>query len=154
MKKFILTVLLLALPFSSIIASHDEASKEFNLGLKYHEGVGVLQNDDKAISHYKKAANLGEPSAAYNLGVLYWGKFAGDIAEGKQEDSDNAIKSYAWLKVSMALGMETYDKDDEKNIPIERLLATKKVYLTSYGQLQQGEKLASKICSGIKDCKQ
>jgi TPR repeat protein len=39
----------------------------FFIGLVYETGDGVMQDKEKAIDWYKKAANLGEPAARDKL---------------------------------------------------------------------------------------
>ncbi len=45
------------------------ANAKYNLGVLYHQGVGVPSDLGKAISLYKEAAELGHPEAQYNLGI-------------------------------------------------------------------------------------
>ena len=45
------------------------ANAKYNLGVLYHQGLGVPSNLNKAISLYKDAAAMGHPEAQYNLGI-------------------------------------------------------------------------------------
>jgi len=45
------------------------ANAKYNLGVLYHQGLGVPSNLNKAISLYKDAAEIGHPEAQYNLGI-------------------------------------------------------------------------------------
>lgn len=45
------------------------ANARYNLGVLYHQGLGVDKNVDKAIGWYRAAAKLGHPEAQYNLGI-------------------------------------------------------------------------------------
>jgi len=47
------------------------ANARYNLGVLYHQGIGVEQDTDKAFNWYKTAAALGHPEAQYNLGIAY-----------------------------------------------------------------------------------
>ncbi len=47
------------------------ANARYNLGVLYHQGLGVEQNLGKAIDWYKQAAQLGHSEAQYNLGIAY-----------------------------------------------------------------------------------
>lgn len=47
------------------------ANARYNLGVLYHQGIGVKQDTDKAFEWYKAAAALGHPEAQYNLGIAY-----------------------------------------------------------------------------------
>lgn len=54
----------------------------------YEKGLGVEQNYSKDFEYYNKAANLGEPLAFNNLGVLY------ENGYGFEQDFSNAIEFY------------------------------------------------------------
>lgn len=41
----------------------------YNLGVLYHQGMGVDKSLEKAISLYRRAASLGHAEAQYNLGI-------------------------------------------------------------------------------------
>ncbi|MCB9988483.1 MAG: SEL1-like repeat protein [Rhodospirillales bacterium] len=43
----------------------------YNLGVLYHQGLGVDRNVDEAIRWYRAAAALGHPEAQYNLGIAH-----------------------------------------------------------------------------------
>jgi len=43
----------------------------YNLGVLYHQGLGVDSDVDMAISWYKAAAQMGHPEAQYNLGIAH-----------------------------------------------------------------------------------
>lgn len=47
------------------------ANARYNLGVLYHQGIGVKQDTEKAFQWYKTAAALGHPEAQYNLGIAY-----------------------------------------------------------------------------------
>ncbi len=50
-------------------ANNGVANAKYNLGVLYHQGLGVPANLSKAISLYKEAAKMGHPEAQYNLGI-------------------------------------------------------------------------------------
>ncbi len=50
-------------------AQNGISNAKYNLGVLYHQGLGVKQDVAKAITLYNEAANLGHPEAAYNLGI-------------------------------------------------------------------------------------
>ncbi len=52
-------------------AEQGDASAQYNLGVVYHEGVGVLQDDKQAVKWWRKAAEQGYASAQYNLALMY-----------------------------------------------------------------------------------
>ncbi len=45
------------------------ANARYNLGVLYHQGLGVDRDINKAIGWYRAAAQLGHPEADYNLGI-------------------------------------------------------------------------------------
>jgi len=45
---------------------------QYNLGLAYNNGMGVLRNDKEAFKWYKKAADQGLVDAQYNVGAIYF----------------------------------------------------------------------------------
>ncbi len=47
------------------------ANARYNLGVLYHQGLGVPQNIDTAFGWYRAAAKAGHPEAQYNLGIAY-----------------------------------------------------------------------------------
>ena len=47
------------------------ANAKYNLGVLYHQGMGVKQNIDDAMNLYKEAAKLDHPEAQYNLGIAH-----------------------------------------------------------------------------------
>lgn len=46
---------------------------KYNMGVLYHQGIGVKPDLDKALDLYAQAASLGHPEAQYNLGIAYIG---------------------------------------------------------------------------------
>lgn len=47
------------------------ANARYNLGVLYHQGLGVTQDTNKALNWYKAAAAQNHPEAQYNLGIAY-----------------------------------------------------------------------------------
>lgn len=52
-------------------ANQGIANARYNLGVLYHQGLGVQPDIKEAIRWYKSAAELGHPEAQYNLGIAY-----------------------------------------------------------------------------------
>lgn len=50
-------------------AGNGIANARYNLGVLYHQGLGVDRDIGKAIGWYRAAAALGHPEADYNLGI-------------------------------------------------------------------------------------
>jgi TPR repeat protein len=52
-------------------ADNGVANARYNLGVLYHQGMGVERSIEDAIKWYTAAADLGHPEAQYNLGIAY-----------------------------------------------------------------------------------
>ena len=52
-------------------AEQGDANAQFNLGVMYANGEGVIQDYKQAVKWYRKAAEQGDATAQYNLGVMY-----------------------------------------------------------------------------------
>lgn len=52
-------------------ADQDVGNAAYNLGVLYHQGLGVEKDLDRAIYWYREAAKLGHPEAQYNLGISF-----------------------------------------------------------------------------------
>ncbi len=52
-------------------ADNKVANASYNLGVLYHQGLGVEKDLDRALYWYREAAKLGHPEAQYNLGISY-----------------------------------------------------------------------------------
>ena len=53
------------------LAKPTDPKDKVTLGYMYQHGIGVDQDDDKAIALYREAAETGLASAQYILGVSY-----------------------------------------------------------------------------------
>ncbi len=47
------------------------ANARYNLGVLYHQGLGVEKDVEKALGWYRAAADLGHAEAQYNLGIAH-----------------------------------------------------------------------------------
>ena len=61
---------------------------QYNLGVLYDNGEGVVEDDKEAVKWYRKAAEQGHASAQFNLGVMY------REGEGVKQDFKEAVKWY------------------------------------------------------------
>ncbi len=68
---------------------------QFNLGVMYANGRGVLKNDAEAVKWYRKAAEQGLVRAQFNLGVSY--------INGVGIPQNN-VNAYMWLLLARAQG--------------------------------------------------
>ncbi|EXX52722.1 Skt5p [Rhizophagus irregularis DAOM 197198w] len=58
------------------------------LGFCYHNGIGTQEDKEAAFKLYKKAANLGDKVAQYNLAQMY------EKEDNTMKDINNAIRWY------------------------------------------------------------
>ena len=61
---------------------------QFNLGLMYAKGQGVLQDYKESIKWFRKAAEQGHALAQNNLGLMY------DKGQGVLQEYKQAVKWY------------------------------------------------------------
>jgi TPR repeat protein len=52
-------------------ADQDIGNAAYNLGVLYHQGLGVQRDINRALYWYRSAAALGHPEAQYNLGIAH-----------------------------------------------------------------------------------
>ena len=77
------------------LAEQGNADAQFNLGVMYSKGKGVLQDSKTAVKWYRLAAEQGLADAQYNLGVMY------DEGRGVLQDYKTAVK---WWKLAAEQG--------------------------------------------------
>ena len=65
-----------------------DAKAQYNLGLMYYNGQGVLQDYKEAVKWYRKSAEQGYAKAQHNLGVMY------EDGLGVLQDYKEAFKWY------------------------------------------------------------
>jgi TPR repeat protein len=90
----------------------------------YDNGQGVPQDDAEAVRWYRKAAGQGDPSAQYNLGLMY--------AAGQGVPQDY-VEAHMWLNLaaSRAAG------DDQKKFADLRELFAKKMTAQQIAEAQR-----------------
>ena len=71
------------------LAEGGDTTAQWNLGVMYDTGEGVVQDYREAFKWYTKAAEQGDVDAQNNLGVMY------DTGEGVPQDYKEAVKWYA-----------------------------------------------------------
>jgi len=111
-------------------AEAGDAGAQFNLGVMYANGEGLVKDQVQAVKWYRKAAEQGMATAQFNLGVMY---VAG---EGVIKDP---IEAHAWWDVASVLG----DDDAKKNMSIVEKEMT-------HQQIAEATKLAKEISAKIK----
>ena len=77
------------------LAEQGNAVAQFNLGIMYDNGRGVLQNYKTAAKWYRLSAEQGFAIAQYNLGLMY--------AKGQGVIQDNVI-AHMWSNIGASNG--------------------------------------------------
>ena len=93
------------------LAEEGNAVAQNNLGLMYHNGWGVPQDDKEAVYWYKLAAEQGDAKAQYNLGVMQdvgegvikdyvYAHMWGNIASMNENDKGETLRGYVAEKMT------------------------------------------------------
>ena len=69
-------------------AKKGNAAAQYNLGVMYYNGRGVVQSDQEAFKWFKKAADQGDADAQFCLGVMYRN------GKGVVQSDQEAVKWY------------------------------------------------------------
>jgi TPR repeat protein len=88
-------------------AEQGDAKAQDNLGIMYHEGQGVPQDDSQALDWYRKAAEQGYAKAQLNLGFMYYN------GQGVPINYVEAFKWTALAKAGAVPGSKLYGVLDE-----------------------------------------
>jgi len=92
--------------FSAERAERGDAGAQFNLGVRYDQGLGVLQDFKEAAKWYRLSAEQGDAIAQCNLGGMY------NEGKGVPQDYKEAVK---WWK--LAAGQH----DEQAQFILERM---------------------------------
>jgi TPR repeat protein len=104
------------------LAEKGNAAAQFNLGVKYRKGEGVIQDFKESVKWYRKAAEQGDADAQNSLGVKY--------AEGRGVIQDY-IRAHMWMNIAASNG----EKDGSNN----RDIVAKKM---TAAQIAEAQKMA------------
>lgn len=85
---------------------------QYNLGVLYATGRGVMLSHTEAVKWYRLAADQGLPNAQFNLGVSY--------ANG-EGIPQNHVRAYMWWSLAKAQG---HDMAAKYMVSIKRTMAT------------------------------
>ncbi len=77
-----------AYKFMLPLAEQGVAKAQYNLGLMYGRGKGIVKDDSKAVKWWKLAADQGDGKSQTNLGWMY------EKGRGVNQDDQEAIKWY------------------------------------------------------------
>jgi len=104
------------------LAEQGDALAQFNLGILYHKGRGVPQDDAQARKWYAKAAAQGLVKAQFSLGTLYFN------GEGGSKDYQQALH---WFREAADHGEALAQTklaimyDDGEGVPQDKVQAYK-----------------------------
>lgn len=79
------------------LAVEGDAMAQFLLGGFYSRGEGVLQDEEKAVAWWRKAAEQGLASAQNELGVA--------LTDGRGVDEPDLVQAVAWYRRAAAQGL-------------------------------------------------
>jgi uncharacterized protein len=79
------------------LAEQGNADAQWNMGVRYHNGEGVPQDDTQAVQWFLRAAKQGHVAAQATLGAYYW------AGRGVPPDLPEA---YFWSALALAQGDE------------------------------------------------
>ena len=111
-------------------AEQGDAGAQFILGLMYHTGEGVPEDDREAVKWFRKAAEQGFAVAQNNLGAHYVN------GEGVPEDY---VKAYAWVNLAAAQGDEKAVKSKDwlrKQMTAEQVAEAQKLSGELYKRIE------------------
>jgi len=83
------------LPDLQKLAEQGDPEAQWQMGVRYHDGTGVPQDDSMAMQWFLRAAEQGQVDAQAHLGAYYW------AGRGVPED---LIKAYMWSAIALAGG--------------------------------------------------
>ena len=95
------------------LAEQGDATAQHNLGLMYHKGQGVLQDNAEAMKWFRKAAEQGEALAQSALGIMY--------REGQGVPQD-FVQAHMWLNLSAAQGWQGNAEDAKIRDALAKLM--------------------------------
>ena len=78
------------------LAEQGDADAQYNLGVMYRRGEGVIQDDSEAVKWYRLAVEQGLVEAQNNVGYMY------GLGAGVIEDDKEAVK---WFLLSAEKGL-------------------------------------------------
>ncbi len=79
------------------LAEAGDTDAQWQMGVRYHDGQGVPQDDAQAVRWFQLAADRGNVAAQGALGAYYW--------RGRGVPAD-LLKAYFWSALAMAQGDE------------------------------------------------
>jgi len=101
-----------AVKWYTLAAEQGHALAQHNLGVMYHNGLGVPQNHKTAFKWFTLAAEQGLAPAQYYLGVMHGN------GEGVTEDF---VRAHMWFNIAVSNGENTEARDSvaQKMAPVQ-----------------------------------
>ncbi|MGB8013828.1 MAG: GAF domain-containing protein [Terriglobales bacterium] len=87
-----------SLPELQKLAEQGDVDAQWQMGVRYHHGEGVPQDDAQAVQWFERAAQQGNVAAQGALGAYYW--------RGWRGVPHNLSKAYFWSAIAVAQGDE------------------------------------------------
>ncbi len=84
-----------SLPELRMLADQGDPDAQWQMGVRYHNGEDVPQDDAQAMNWFERAADQGQIDAQSHLGAYYW------AGRGVPED---LYKAYFWSAIATAQG--------------------------------------------------
>ena len=117
----------------TVLAEQGDADAQFNLGVMYANGNGVVQDYKEAVKWYRKSAEQGDADAQFNLGVRY--------GTGQGVIQDN-VYAHMWFNIAASNG--NADAVKGRDIVAEQMTSS---------QMAEAQKLARAcVAKKFKDC--
>jgi len=106
-----------AIELFKTLAEQGHAQAQHNLGLMYHLGRGVPQDDTETVKWVSKAAEQGHADSQYNLGLMY------GYGQGVPQDY---VQAYKWfsLVASHSQGREHDESVRNRDVVEKRMTPT------------------------------
>ena len=97
----------------------------------YAKGEGVPEDDAEAMKWFRKAAEQGDATGQYNLGVMYAN------GEGVPEDY---VLAYAWWNLAAARGHKKADEAKDTlrlRMTADQIARAQEISATLFGRINQ-----------------
>jgi uncharacterized protein len=124
------------------LAEEGDGLAQYHVGMLYHKGRGVPQDDAQARKWYEKAAAQGQAKAQFSLGTLHFN------GEGGRKDYQQALR---WFRVAANQGMALAQTklaimyDYGEGVPKDKVQAYKWLSLAA----KNGDKSAPLLLSSL-----
>ena len=78
-------------------ALNGNADAQYNLGIMYASGLGVIQDYNEAVKWFRLSSSQGNADAQFYLGFMY------EVGQGVTQDY---VRAHMWLNISAMAGNE------------------------------------------------